>query len=214
MSPTAPLLPFNQKKRLLVVQLGAVLAALVLVVTQPAWKDDLLADDLLESLGALLVVGCILGRLWSTLYIGGRKNGELVTTGPFSTTRNPLYFFSTVGAVGVGLMFGSLLVALVLGVLTYQIFRFTAAREAAFLSEKFGPAYAAYARDTPIFWPDPRRYRDSAKVYFSPRRPAPHLFRRALFHRHLSGDGTARNPAVGGLHPDCLQGLLTAPTER
>ena len=168
MSPTEPLLPFNQKKRLLVVQVGAVLAALVLVVTQPAWNEDLLTHDVLETLGALLAVGCILGRLWSTLYIGGRKNGELVTTGPFSTTRNPLYFFSTVGAVGIGLMFGSLLVAMVLGVMTYQIFRFTAAREAAFLSDKFGPAYDVYARATPIFWPDPRRYRDSAKVYFSP----------------------------------------------
>jgi len=161
-------LPFNQKKRLIVVQAGAVLVAALLLFAQPAWNDELMAHDVVELTGAGLVILCILGRLWSTLYIGGRKNDELVTTGPFSVTRNPLYVSSTIGAVGVGLMFGSLIVALLLGIATYQIFRVTAAREAAFLAGRFGPAYQAYAESTPIFWPDPRRYRDTDAVSFSP----------------------------------------------
>jgi protein-S-isoprenylcysteine O-methyltransferase Ste14 len=161
-------LPFNQKKRLIVVQAGAVLAAALLLFTRPAWNDQFLSHDFVELTGAGLVLLCILGRLWSTLYIGGRKNDELVTTGPFSVTRNPLYVSSTIGAVGIGLMFGSLIVALLLGIATYQIFRVTAAREAAFLAGRFGPAYEAYAKATPIFWPDPRRYHDTAAVSFSP----------------------------------------------
>lgn len=168
MSSVSPRLPFNQKKRLIVVQLGAVLAATLLIVAQPVWSDEAITHDVVELIGAGLVIACILGRLWSTLYIGGRKNDELVTTGPFSTTRNPLYFFSNIGAVGVGLMFGSAVVALVLGLLTFQIFRVTAQKEAAFLSEKFGRAYETYARCTPIFWPDISRYRDSNEVSFSP----------------------------------------------
>ena len=39
---------------------------------------------------------------------------------------------------------------------------------AAFLAGRFGPAYQAYAESTPIFWPDPRRYRDTDAVSFSP----------------------------------------------
>ncbi len=169
MSSVSPRLPFNQKKRLIVVQLGSVLAAALFLVSKPAWNDQLVTHDIIEMTGAALVMICIMGRLWSTLYIGGRKNDELVTGGPFSTTRNPLYFFSTLGAVGIGLMFGSILVAIALGVLTFQIFRITAEKEAAFLSQKFGPAYAAYAERTPIFWPNFGGYRDAAEVYFSPR---------------------------------------------
>lgn len=161
-------LPFNQKKRIVVVQAGALLSAALLFVSRPVWGDGLMAHEAVELTGAALVVLCILGRLWATLYIGGRKNEELVTTGPFSMSRNPLYVSSTLGAVGIGLMFGSLVVALVLGLATYRIFRATAAREAAFLAGRFGQAYAAYARRTPIFWPDPRRYRDTDEVSFSP----------------------------------------------
>ncbi len=163
----SPHLPFNQKKRLLVVQVGAVLSACLLIVTKPVWGDELALHDFIEFVGAGLVIVCMMGRLWSTLYIGGRKNGVLVTDGPFSMTRNPLYFFSTVGAVGIGLMFGSVLVAMALGLLTYQIFRITAQKEAAFLSQKFTVAYADYARDTPIFWPSLHHYRDAADVTFS-----------------------------------------------
>jgi protein-S-isoprenylcysteine O-methyltransferase Ste14 len=36
-------------------------------------------------------------RLWCSLYISGYKNSQLITSGPYSLCRNPLYFFSFVG---------------------------------------------------------------------------------------------------------------------
>ena len=53
---------------------------------------------------SLAVVGCI-GRIWCSLFIDGFKTKQLVTAGPYSLCRNPLYFFSAIGAIGVA--FGS-----------------------------------------------------------------------------------------------------------
>ena len=57
---------------------------------------------LIEKAGLALIVICILGRTWCTLYIGGRKKRELINKGPYSVVRNPLYFFTTIGAAGIG----------------------------------------------------------------------------------------------------------------
>ena len=49
---------------------------------------------LIEMAGLVLILVCILGRTWCTLYIGGLKKRELVTAGPYSVVRNPLYVFT------------------------------------------------------------------------------------------------------------------------
>ncbi|MEZ2331545.1 isoprenylcysteine carboxylmethyltransferase family protein [Mesorhizobium sp. RCC_202] len=158
---------FDQHKRLIVVQTAAVLSIILLLFSRPALAEGSDGHEIVETIGFLMVLACFLGRLWSILFVGGRKNDELVVSGPFSMTRNPLYFFSTVGAVGVGLMFGSVLAAAMLGLASYLVFRFTARKEAAFLSGKFGAAYTAYAERTPRFWPNPLLYRDEDQWMFS-----------------------------------------------
>jgi protein-S-isoprenylcysteine O-methyltransferase Ste14 len=58
---------------------------------------------------AMIIAGCLLigcatvGRLWCAQYIAGYKNDVLVKWGPYSICRNPLYFFSLLGGIGVGL---------------------------------------------------------------------------------------------------------------
>ncbi|UVK42641.1 isoprenylcysteine carboxylmethyltransferase family protein [Mesorhizobium sp. AR07] len=160
---------FEQRKRLIFVRVAAVLAVLLLFLAKPALSEGSQGHDTLEFLGFCLVVVCVVGRLWSILYVGGKKNEELVSTGPFSTTQNPLYFFSTVGAVGIGLIYGSVLAAMALGVASFFIFRVTARKEAEFLLGKFGPAYLAYIKSTPRFWPNPLLYHDQDEQQFSTR---------------------------------------------
>ena len=59
--------------------------------------------------GVMMLAGCTLvgiatvGRLWCALYIAGYKTDKLITSGPYSMCRNPLYFFSLLGGIGVGL---------------------------------------------------------------------------------------------------------------
>ena len=159
---------FDQHKRLIVVQVAAVLAIILLLFSKPALAEGSNGHEALETIGFAMALICFLGRLWSILFVGGRKNDELIVSGPFSMTRNPLYFFSTVGAVGIGLMFGSVLAGVMLGLASFLVFRFTARKEAEYLAGKFGTAYAAYAERTPSFWPNPMLYRDEAQWLFSP----------------------------------------------
>ncbi|MDG4885366.1 isoprenylcysteine carboxylmethyltransferase family protein [Mesorhizobium sp. WSM4884] len=158
---------FDQHKRLIVVQVAAVVAIVLLLFSKPFLSEGSSGHELVETAGFGFVLVCFLGRLWSILYVGGKKNDELIVSGPFSMTRNPLYFFSTIGAVGIGLMFGSALAAAILGLASFIVFRFTANREAEFLFGKFGAVYTAYAGRTPGFWPNPMLYRDQDQLVFS-----------------------------------------------
>ena len=168
MATTQRIVPINQTARRHLLQgMGLVLAA-ALILGEPGWTAPAI-HEAIEMTGATLVLACVFGRLWSILYIGGRKNAELVTEGPFSMTRNPLYVFSCLGAFGIGLMFGSVLAAIGLAVLAWLVLAVTAQREAAYLAERFGRAYAAYAARTPFFWPDPRLFRAGDATSFSPR---------------------------------------------
>ena len=158
--------PVDQRVRIRILQAGGLVLAILMLLAQPAIMGP--AHEAIELVGVGLVLACIAGRMWSILYIGGRKNCDLVTVGPYATTRNPLYFFSTVGAVGIGLMLGSFVAAAVLGLAAYLVLHATAAREAQYLRTLFGARYDDYARRTPMFWPNPSLYVEPEEASFSP----------------------------------------------
>ena len=159
-------LPVRQRPRIHLLQAGGVLLTAAILFTQALLAGH--AHEFIELAGLGLVVVCIAGRMWSAVYIGSKKNRELVTAGPYSITRNPLYLFSTVGAVGVGLMFGSVAAALGLGLVVYFILIATANKESEHLRTLFGARYEDFARVTPLFWPNVVLYRDVPELVFSP----------------------------------------------
>jgi protein-S-isoprenylcysteine O-methyltransferase Ste14 len=130
---------------------------------------DELMHERIEAHGIALILIGIGGRLWSILYIGGRKSAEIVATGPYSVVRNPLYFFSTIAAAGVGAQTGSITVAVAATVLCAISFYIVALREESHLKGLFGEPYHAYLARVPRFVPNPRLFRDQAEVTFSPR---------------------------------------------
>jgi protein-S-isoprenylcysteine O-methyltransferase Ste14 len=123
----------------------------------------------LEMIGIMLIVVGIAGRLWSILYIGGRKSALVVETGPYSVTRNPLYLFSTVAAAGAGAQLGSVAATVGFAALCAVAFHFVILREEAFLRARLGAPYDAYRSRVPRFLPDFRLYREQAEVTFRPR---------------------------------------------
>lgn len=120
-----------------------------------------------EQLGLVAIAACIIGRAWCSLYIGGRKKHEIVSKGPYSVSRNPLYVFSFVGAFGIGAQ-SSLTVGVVFAFACWLVFRIVVGREERFLTDAFGSHYEAYRARTPRFLPDPRLWKDEAEVRVRP----------------------------------------------
>lgn len=129
-------------------------------------RHDELMQEYIETLGLALVMIGVGGRLWATLYIGGRKSAVVVSTGPYSITRNPLYLFSSIAAAGVGAQTGSYVVTCLSLMLCAAFFHIVARREERFLSATLGDEYLSYLRQVPRFLPNPLIYRDNAEVTF------------------------------------------------
>ena len=155
----------TQRARIHALQAIGILMACAFFFTKPILDGR--AHEYLEFVGFCLVILCVAGRAWSILYVGAHKNRRLVMAGPYSMTRNPLYVFSTVGAAGIGLIFGSIVAAAILCLVSYLVLTGMAEKEAAHLRSLFGAQYDAYARQTPLFWPRPSLHSDAQEVTFS-----------------------------------------------
>ena len=158
-----------QKRRRLSLAAIVAVAAGFALVTRSGWGAGSPLHEIVEFAGLGLIVACVLGRTWCTLYIGGRKKHVLVTDGPFSLCRNPLYVFSTLGAAGIGLTTGSIVVGLVLGLAIGLVFDRVVRREEAWLLAHHGEAYADYCAATPRWLPRLGNWRDTELVEVRPR---------------------------------------------
>lgn len=152
------------------VLLAAIVAGMgIVMVGDSRWPSGTFPHEAIEYVGFLLIVLCICGRMLCTLYIGGRKIETLVTEGPYSVVRNPLYTLSIIGATGAGAQLGSLVFALVTGVVAYLVFLLVIFKEEEMLSSRFGVTYAEYMKRVPRLFPKFSLWRDVDKVEVSPR---------------------------------------------
>jgi protein-S-isoprenylcysteine O-methyltransferase Ste14 len=126
--------------------------------------------EMIEWFGIVLIVVCILGRTWSSLYIGGRKIEEFVQTGPYSVMRNPLYFFSFVGAAGVGMQVGSIVLGLICAGLAFVVFYVVVRQEEQVLAARYGETYRGYLARVPRFLPKPSLWHDEPQLTIRPPR--------------------------------------------
>ena len=102
--------------------------------------------------GFIFVAVACLGRIWCSLFIAGHKDERLVTQGPYAHCRHPLYSFSILGAIGLGLaskspLLGAAVVLLIAGMVVYA-----ASCEEQFLADAFPEEFAAYVAATPNMW--------------------------------------------------------------
>jgi protein-S-isoprenylcysteine O-methyltransferase Ste14 len=159
-----------QTVRKIVLFAAAALGVFIFAVSNSRHTSDGHVHELIEWIGIVLIVACILGRTWASLYIGGRKIDELVTIGPYSTMRNPLYFFSFLGAAGVGAQIGSVVVAIVCGLIAFVVFYIVVLQEEKLLLERYGDSYKAYMARVPRFFPNPKLWQDEPTLTIRPPR--------------------------------------------
>lgn len=128
-----------------------------------------LAHETVEMVGTVLVITGVFGRIFSTLFIGGRKNDEVVDTGMFSVVRNPLYFFSFVAVLGIGFQSTSISVFVLIVGAFLVYYPGVVKREEAFLRHKFGVAYDAYCARVPRWIPKFSQWSAPENVEVKPR---------------------------------------------
>lgn len=168
-SKTGETLDSYQRTRRLVIGILVVAMFAALLFGQSLFAPETDMHEGIEIIGMLLIFLGIVGRLWSTLYIGGRKSAEVVTGGPYSITRNPLYLFSTVAAAGVGAQMGSILSTIGFAVVCALAFHVVILREERFLAGKMGREYNDYLTKVPRFFPDLSLYEEGNTGSFKPR---------------------------------------------
>ena len=158
-----------QRIRRLVLAVMVVVMIAALLFGQSVFPPDTPVHESIEMVGVLLIFLGVVGRLWSTLYIGGRKSAEVVTGGPYSITRNPLYLFSSVAAAGVGAQMGSVVATVGFGALCAGAVHVVILREEKFLKTAMGESYRAYLEKVPRFFPKLSLYQEGDTGSFKPR---------------------------------------------
>jgi protein-S-isoprenylcysteine O-methyltransferase Ste14 len=130
----------------------AVIFILVSLLTLPQAFGTVFGEVLVLC-GYSLLIAAALGRVWCAIYISGRKDRELCQEGPYSLSRNPLYFFSLLGAVGFFAALANLAFAVAAAVVYLGYYRYVIRSEEQRLAQLFGTAYETYSQRTPRFFP-------------------------------------------------------------
>jgi protein-S-isoprenylcysteine O-methyltransferase Ste14 len=148
---------------------AVVAGALILIVfgSPPHYLGGWIAE-LSELLGFGLLTAATLWRIWCHLYIGGAKNGQLATAGPYSVVRNPLYLGNFTGVIGFGFAVEQPLLALACALAFAVLYPAVVAKEETHLAAVFGDRFAEYRARVPRWLPDWSLYREAAALTVSP----------------------------------------------
>jgi protein-S-isoprenylcysteine O-methyltransferase Ste14 len=142
-----------RKLRLNIIQLAFVPIILVAVFVRPSWSLTSMASFIMEFFGYLFLLSGLTIRIWCIFYIGNRKSKEIVTTGPYSLCRNPLYVGTFLLAIGVGLCFENVVMLLLVPAVLIPVHLLTVRMEESYLEVQFGEPYQLYKQKVPRFWP-------------------------------------------------------------
>lgn len=152
---------------------GAVFFAVVLTTT--SIQEGSIVSTILFLTGLVLVGIATVGRLWCSLYISGYKDSQLITAGPYSICRNPLYFFSFLGFAGIGFATETFTLGIALALAFLMAYPAVVDREENLLRSRFGPEFERYCARTPRFIPDFAKLNEPDTYLVNPK-----LFRRTM----------------------------------
>jgi protein-S-isoprenylcysteine O-methyltransferase Ste14 len=158
------------EKRIRLTWAYSLIVVFMLLFSTHSWRPGGAFDMAIEYTGLVLLVIASWGRSWTHIYIAGRRERELVTLGPYSIVRNPLYLFSFAGAAGIGLASGNIavLILLLVGFLVYYPFVIRA--EEKHLESIHGESFRNYCASVPRIIPRTLSMEDPEKYEVHPRR--------------------------------------------
>jgi protein-S-isoprenylcysteine O-methyltransferase Ste14 len=122
---------------------GYLVGALVIALARPS--------PLSLAIGAALAAAGEAVRIWASGHI--EKTRRLATGGPYAHTRNPLYVGSALMAIGLAAGTASPWVVAAAALYFAAFYPPVIREESAFLRDKFGEEYAAWAAAVPAFLP-------------------------------------------------------------
>jgi protein-S-isoprenylcysteine O-methyltransferase Ste14 len=157
------------KTRIRTTRLVAAVILLGLLFVAPSWGRHGVVAEILRWTGYAALIAGAMGRVWCAAYIGGRKSQIVVDVGPYSMTRNPLYVFSFVGLVGIGLVSGMLTVTALLALAFALYYRGVVAGEERFMPARHPEEFGDYMTRVPRWLPRPRFYREASEPMGLPR---------------------------------------------
>lgn len=101
--------------------------------------------------GFLLMMVGMFFRAWSSGYIN--KDRELATSGPYSLTRNPLYFGSLILGTGIAVAGNNMIVYVIFAAYYFTFFTFLIIIERKRMRQRFGEQYDIWAKKANLFFP-------------------------------------------------------------
>ncbi|HEY0914061.1 MAG TPA: isoprenylcysteine carboxylmethyltransferase family protein [Solimonas sp.] len=165
-------------RRFWVTRLFCVGIVLLYLLSASYWHDnDAWITHLLTPMGIVLAAAGALGRLWSSSYASGNKNTQLLTVGPYSLMRNPLYAFSYVGGLGIAITTETLVIPLLFTIWFFWYYPKVVTGEERFLESQYQGEFRAYMQQVPRFVPRPEGFVEPPRWEMSP--PA---FRKSMQH--------------------------------
>ena len=166
-----------EKFRIPVSRLASAVAVFFLIFSSSQWENhNPMVTTGLFVLGMFLVAIGSLGRMWCSVYIAGFKDRTLIVQGPYSICRNPLYFFSTFGALGVGFCTETFIFPLAILIVMVLYYPLVVRKEERRLREYFGSDFDAYAKRVPAYFPKLSLLAEPETYTMKPRAYRRHMF--------------------------------------
>jgi len=167
----------SERYRIILSRIAAVTILFFLFTTQSVWetKNEKVTFFLFFA-GMILVGIASLGRMWCSLYIAGYKDDKLVTDGPYSLCRNPLYFFSMIGVLGIGFATETFTFPILFILLFALYYPFVIKSEERRLGQLFGAAFDQYTKKISAFFPRLSTFSEPANYTVKPAVYRSHMF--------------------------------------
>jgi protein-S-isoprenylcysteine O-methyltransferase Ste14 len=132
--------------------------------SRPLSLEGAWLDCFLDQIAWLMFFAGATIRWWATLYIGGKKTGELISEGPYSLCRNPLYLGTFLIVLSAAFFMQSLTLGVGLMLAGWIYLSTTVPVEERRLRDRFGSKFDEYCQAVPRLLPRLRSFHTAPVV--------------------------------------------------